>query len=92
MLPTVAANGVTLTSTAETFPADDAALPAGPGLDAVQASCTACHSPAMIVSQPPLTREQWQAEVEKMQKAHHAPVDMAAVPAIVTYLTGLSSP
>ncbi|WP_419809678.1 hypothetical protein [Sphingomonas sp.] len=88
--PSLTANGVTLASVAETYPTDDLALPAGPHRDAVEANCTSCHSPAMIVSQPPLTRAQWQAEVEKMQKTYHAPVDPAAVPGIVAYLEGLS--
>ena len=86
----VTANGVTLTSVGATLPADDVALPAGPGRDAVEANCTSCHSPAMIVSQPKLIHAQWVAEVEKMQKAYHAPIDPQAVPAIVKYLGGLS--
>lgn len=87
----VTANGVTLVSVTASLPADDVALPVGPGRDAVQANCTSCHSAAMIVSQPRLTHAQWVAEVEKMQKAYHAPVDPQAVPAIVGYLDGLSA-
>ena len=88
--PAVAAGGVTLTAVSADLPSDDAALPDRPGVAAVATNCTGCHSPAMILSQPPLKREQWQAEVEKMQKAYHAPVEPAAVPAIVDYLEGLS--
>ncbi|WP_425231042.1 hypothetical protein [Sphingomonas sp.] len=88
--PGVTVGGVTLTAVAADLPVDDRALPAGQHLDAVQTNCTACHSPAMILGQPHLTREQWQAEVEKMQKAYHAPIDAAATPAIMDYLTNLS--
>ena len=87
--PSVSAGGVTLTAASVDLPTDDAAFPAGPHRDAVEANCTACHSPAMILSQPPLTREQWQGEVKKMREVYHAPVDDAAVPGIVEYLSGL---
>ena len=85
----VAGGGFTLQSASVTLPSDDLAFPAGPHVDAVEANCTACHSPAMILSQPPLGREGWEAEVKKMREVYHAPVDPAAVPAIVDYLTGL---
>lgn len=87
--PSVSAGGFTLTSATIELPVEDAVFPAGPHLDAVQANCTACHSPAMILSQPPLTREQWEGEVKKMREVYHAPVDPAAVPGIVDYLAGL---
>lgn len=89
-LPSVSAGGVTLTAAAIELPTDDAAFPAGPHRDAVEANCTACHSAAMILSQPPMTREQWAGEVKKMREVYHAPVDDAAVPGIVAYLSGLS--
>lgn len=73
------------------LPFDDAALPDAPGVAAVRANCTACHSAAMILSQPRLTPAQWQAEVEKMQHAYHAPVAAADVPAILGYLSGLGA-
>lgn len=87
----VTAGGFTLRAAGIELPTDDVTLPPGPHVEAVTANCTACHSAAMITSQPPLTRVQWQAEVEKMQKTYHAPVDPAAVPAIVDYLTALSA-
>ena len=46
----------------------------------------------MILSQPKLTPAQWQAEVEKMQKAYHAPLAAKDVPAILGYLNGLRGP
>ena len=85
----VTANGFTLTTASATLIDDDLTLPDGPGVEAVRNNCTGCHSAAMILSQPKLTPAQWQAEVEKMVKAYHAPVDSAAVPAIEAYLNGL---
>lgn len=87
----VSAGGFTLASASVELPTDDVAFPAGPHVDVVQANCTSCHSPAMILSQPPLKREQWEAEVKKMREVYHAPVDNAAVSGIVDYLSGLKS-
>lgn len=89
--PSVSGNGFTLTDAAIELPMEDQAFPAGPHLDAVTSNCTSCHSPAMILSQPPLTREQWEGEVKKMRETYHAPVDQAAVPGIVAYLTALKA-
>jgi hypothetical protein len=69
-----------------TLPEDTTPLPVGPGVEAVTTNCLACHSPAMILTQPRLTRKVWEAEVEKMAKVYKAPIDQAAVPQIVDYL------
>lgn len=73
-------------NTSVTLPDDTTTLPDGPGVDLVTTACTACHSPAQITTQPHLTRAQWAATVEKMQKVFKAPVDAKDVPAIVDYL------
>ncbi len=73
-------------NTSVTMPDDTTTLPDGPGVDLVTTACTACHSPAQITTQPRLTRAQWQATVEKMQKVFKAPVETKDVPAIVDYL------
>ena len=85
----VSANGITLVSQSITLPDDDGQYPAGPGADLVNANCAACHSPSMALSQPPLSADQWKAEVTKMREAYHAPIDEKDVPAIVAYLTAL---
>ena len=73
-------------NTSVTLPEDTTTLPAGPGVEAVTTNCLACHSPAMILTQPRLTRKAWENEVEKMAKVYKAPIDQAAVPQIVDYL------
>ena len=85
----ITANGFTLTSAAAALPTDDAALPPGPHREAVEANCTGCHSAAMLTAQPGLTREQWQASVEKMVKVHRAPIPPADRPRIVDDLASL---
>ena len=58
----------------------------GPGSDALNNNCLACHSAGMVLNQPALTAAAWQAEAEKMIHVYKAPVDQKDVPAIVEYL------
>lgn len=69
-----------------TLPDDPIDLPDLPGRDAVIANCTACHSPSTMLQQPKVSREKWQSIVGKMVEVYKAPVDEAAVPAIVDYM------
>jgi cytochrome c5 len=85
----VSANGVTLRSVNVDLP-DSGRMFEGPGADAVNANCLACHSAGMVLTQPKLARAAWQAEVEKMRKTYKAPIDEKDVPAIVDYLAGLA--
>jgi cytochrome c5 len=89
--PSVSAGGVTLSSQTVGWPARDQPFPAGSGVDVVNINCTACHSPAMVLTQPRLTQAEWQAEVTKMQKTYKARIDETAMPAIVAYLTQLQA-
>jgi hypothetical protein len=58
----------------------------GPGSDAVNNNCLACHSAGMVLNQPALPTAAWQAEAEKMIHVYKAPVDEKDVPKIVEYL------
>ena len=59
----------------------------GPGSDAVNNNCLACHSAGMVLNQPSMTAAAWKAEAEKMIRVYKAPIDEKDVPAIVDYLT-----
>jgi mono/diheme cytochrome c family protein len=62
-------------------------LKPGPGLDKVQANCSACHSLDYIqINSPFLNAAGWQAEVTKMIKAMGAPIGDEDAKAIVDYL------
>lgn len=87
----VSASGFSLASTAVDLPSDDAQYPGGPQADVINANCTACHSASMALNQPPLSADQWKAEVTKMREVYKAPVAETDVPAIVAYLTGMSA-
>jgi hypothetical protein len=58
----------------------------GPGSDAINNNCLACHSAGMVLNQPVLPKSVWQAEVTKMINVYKAPVAEADVAAIVDYL------
>ncbi|WP_285711633.1 cytochrome c [Erythrobacter oryzae] len=74
-----------------TLPDDPAELPEGPGRDAVIENCTACHSPSTMLQQPRVPREKWESIVGKMKKLYKAPIDDAAVHAIVDYMVHVQS-
>lgn len=74
-----------------TLPDDPVELPEGPGRDAVIENCTACHSPSTMLQQPKVPREKWESIVGKMKKLYKAPLDDAAVPAIVDYMMHVQS-
>jgi cytochrome c5 len=69
------------------LPFGDRVFPDGPNADAINNSCLACHSAGMVLTQPPLPRKVWEAEVEKMRNVYKAPVADEDVKAIVDYLT-----
>ena len=68
------------------LPPGDGMFPNGPGADAINNNCLACHSADMVLNQPPLPKATWEAEVHKMINVYKAPIDNADVPAIVDYL------
>jgi hypothetical protein len=45
-----------------------------------------------VITQPPLTRAQWTANVEKMKARFGAPLSTNEVPALVAYLEANYSP
>lgn len=71
------------------LPDSDRMFPDGPGADAANNNCLACHSADMVLNQPTLPKAQWQAEVNKMRMAYKAPIDPKDVDAIVAYLVSI---
>ena len=83
--------GMTSTTIAEPLtydlPEETAALKPGPGLEAAQSNCVACHSADYIAMQPPKKGKAfWEAEVTKMIKTYGAPIKESDVKAIADYL------
>ena len=84
--PGQAATITTLKSLKLDVPTSDAMFPAGPGSDAINNNCLACHSADHVLNQPSLSREAWQEVVNKMITAYKAPVSPDDAKAIVDYL------
>ena len=68
------------------LPPGDDTFPNGPGADAINNNCLACHSADHVLNQPSLSREAWQEVVNKMITAYKAPVSPDDAKAIVDYL------
>jgi hypothetical protein len=71
------------------LPDSDTMFPDGPGADAINNNCLACHSADMVLNQPALSKPAWAAEVNKMINNYKAPVAPEDVAPIVNYLTAL---
>lgn len=69
-----------------TLPEENARFKPGPGLEVAQVQCMICHSADYIYMQPPLSKDQWQAEVTKMKKVFGAPIPDSDIDTVVTYL------
>jgi hypothetical protein len=84
--PGRAATITTLKSLKLDVPTSDTMFPAGPGSDAINNNCLACHSADHVLNQPSLSREAWQEVVNKMITAYKAPVSPDDAKSIVDYL------
>ena len=71
------------------LPDSDRMFPEGPGSDAINNNCLACHSAGMVLNQPSLSKQAWMAEVNKMINNYKAPVAPEDVATIAEYLTAL---
>jgi len=84
-----AATPIQLKSVKIDLPDSDKMFPDGPGSDAINNHCLACHSADMVLNQPALSKQAWTAEVNKMITAYRAPVAPEDVATIADYLTSL---
>src|SRR5260221_11208594 len=87
--PGQAATITTLKSLKLDVPTSDAMFPAGPGSDAINNNCLACHSADHVLNQPSLPRAAWQEGDNKMISAYKAPIRPSGAHAIVCYLSHL---
>ena len=84
-----AATPMQLKSVKIDLPDSDEMFPDGPGSDAINNNCLACHSADMVLNQPKLSKQAWTAEVNKMVNNYKAPVTPEDVGTIIEYLTTL---
>jgi hypothetical protein len=85
-LNSVSGGGTTLWSVNVEFPDPGRLFPGGEKAEAINNNCLACHSAGMVLTQPYLSRAEWQSEVDKMRNIYKAPIAAEDVTAIVDYL------
>jgi sulfite dehydrogenase (cytochrome) subunit B len=70
-----------------TLPEETATLRPGRGVEPAQNHCLKCHSADYVNTQPPNRGKAfWEAEVTKMIKVYHAPINDADAKSIADYL------
>jgi len=73
------------------LPSSDAPFPPGIGADIANSQCLICHSSGMILTQPPLKKDEWRAEIMKMRSSYGAPIPEDQVDGLSEYLKNISS-
>jgi cytochrome c551/c552 len=69
------------------LPPETASFKPAPGSEFANGQCLTCHSVEYVVTQPPLPRTFWGAEVKKMQEKFGAQIPGDQVELLVSYLT-----
>jgi mono/diheme cytochrome c family protein len=72
------------------LPASDEPFPPGVGADIASSQCLICHSAGMVLTQPPLKKEEWRAEIMKMRSAYGAPISDDQVDGLSEYLKNIN--
>jgi mono/diheme cytochrome c family protein len=72
------------------LPASEETFPAGVGADIATSQCLICHSAGMVLTQPPLTKGEWRAEIMKMRSAYGAPIPDDQVDGLSEYLNSVN--
>jgi hypothetical protein len=67
------------------LPVSEASFPPGDGAE-ITGQCLICHSAGMVLRQPPLTKDEWTAEINKMRNSFGAPLPSGQVEALARYL------
>ncbi len=72
------------------LPASDEPFPSGDGADIASSQCLTCHSAGMVLTQPPLKKDEWRAEIMKMRSAYGAPIPEDQVDGLAEYLKNIN--
>jgi mono/diheme cytochrome c family protein len=72
------------------LPANDEPFPPGIGADIAGSQCLICHSAGMVLTQPPLKKDEWRAEIMKMRSGYGAPIPDDQVDALSEYLKNIN--
>ena len=72
------------------LPAADAPFPPGMGADIATSQCLICHSAGMVLTQPPLKKDEWRAEIMKMRSSYGALIPDDQVDGLSEYLKNIN--
>lgn len=72
------------------LPESDGFFPPGVGADIASSQCLICHSAGMILTQPPLKKDEWRAEISKMRTVYGAPIPEDQVDRLAEYLKNIN--
>jgi cytochrome c5 len=72
------------------LPASDEPFPPGIGADIANSQCQICHSAGMVLTQPPLKKDEWRAEIMKMRSSYGAPIPEDQVDGLSEYLKNIN--
>jgi mono/diheme cytochrome c family protein len=72
------------------LPASDESFPPGVGAEIANSQCQICHSAGMVLTQPPLKKDEWRAEIVKMRSAYGAPIPEDQVEGLADYLNNIN--
>jgi mono/diheme cytochrome c family protein len=72
------------------LPVSDENFPPGIGADIATSQCLICHSAGMVLRQPPLTKEEWRAEIVKMRSVYGALIPDDQVDRLSEYLKSIN--
>jgi cytochrome c5 len=72
------------------LPARDEPFPPGVGADIANSQCLICHSAGMVLTQPPLKKDEWRSEIMKMRTAYGAPIPEDQVDGLAEYLKNIN--
>jgi hypothetical protein len=72
------------------LPASDELFPPGTGADIASSRCLICHSAGMVLTQPPLKKDEWRAEIMKMRSAYGAFIPEEQVDGLLEYLKNIN--
>jgi mono/diheme cytochrome c family protein len=72
------------------LPASQVSFPPGNGSEIANAVCLICHSAGMVLTQPPLTQDEWTVEINKMRNAFGAPLPAGQIEALAKYLLSIN--
>jgi mono/diheme cytochrome c family protein len=72
------------------LPASDESFPPGAGAEIANSQCQICHSAGMVLTQPPLKKAEWRAEIMKMRSSYGAPIPEDQIDGLADYLENIN--